>query len=133
MVKPFASRKKNFGQRDMPHTKWSARFLLVGFVLTFIDPEYCEAAKKNKDRKFPTLDQVLQPEQAKEDLAILRKTLEEGHPGLYLYTSKDEFDKKIEQTRKSFDRYICLREFYLEVAPLVEKVYCGHTYFDLPP
>jgi len=133
MVKPFASRKNNFGQSDMPHTKWSARFLLVGFVLTFIAQGYCDAAKKKKIRKDPTLDQVLQPEQSKEDLQVLRKALEEGHPGLYLYTPKDDFDKRFEQTLQSFDRPMSLREFYLEVAPLVEKVYCGHTYFDLPP
>ena len=33
---------------------------------------------------------------------------------------------------KTFDQPMSLRQFYLEVAPLVEKVYCGHTYFDLP-
>ena len=117
----------------MTHTQWLTRFLLVGFALAYIAPEYCDAAKKNKGRKDPTLDQILQSEQAQEDLGVLRKALEEGHPGLYLYTPKDDFDKRFEQASQSFDRPMTLREFYLEVAPLVEKVYCGHTYFDLPP
>ena len=133
MVKSFALEENNFRQSGMTHTKWPARFLLVGLTLACIAPEYCEAAKKNKERKDPTLDQVLQPEQAKDDLEALRKALEKGHPGLYLYTPKNDFDKKFEQTNQSFDRPMTLREFYLEVAPLVEKVYCGHTYFDLPP
>ena len=110
-----------------------ARILLVGFVLTCLTPESSQAAKKRKDRPAPSLDQVFQPDQLKEDVKVLRKALEEGHPGLYLYTPKEEFDQKFEQVDKTFDRPMTLREFYLEVAPLVEKVYCGHTYFDLPP
>jgi len=94
---------------------------------------HSEAQKKKRDRPAPTLDQTFQPEQMKEDLKVLRTALEEGHPGLHLYTHKDEFDKRFEQAKQSFDRPMTLREFYLEVAPLVEKVYCGHTYFDLPP
>ena len=133
MVKSFASEQNKVGQSGMTHTQWLTRFLLVGFALAYIAPEYCDAAKKNKGRKDPTLDQILQSEQAQEDLGVLRKALEEGHPGLYLYTPKDDFDKRFEQASQSFDRPMTLREFYLEVAPLVEKVYCGHTYFDLPP
>ena len=117
----------------MSYAKRVPRILLTALVLTCIAPERSNAAKKDKDRKVPTLDQVFQPEQMKEDLRVLRKALEEGHPGLYLYTPKDDFDKRFEQTNQSFDRPMTLREFYLEVAPLVEKVYCGHTYFDLPP
>ena len=107
--------------------------LLAAFALSWLAPEYSEAAKKGKDRKVPSLEQVLQPNQMKEDVEVLRKALEEGHPGLYLYTPKDDFEKRFEQTNQSFDRPMTLREFYLEVAPLVEKVFCGHTYFDLPP
>ena len=66
-----------------------------------------------------------------EDVKVLRQALEGGHPGLYLYTTKKEFDRRFEEMEKTFDRPMSLREFYLKVAPLVEKVYCGHTYFCL--
>lgn len=113
--------------------KRTTRILLAGFVLTCLAPEYSEAAKKGKNRKVPSLEQVLQPNQMKEDVGVLRKALEEGHPSLYLYTPEKEFAQRFEQIEESFDRPMTLREFYLEVAPLVEKVYCGHTYFDLSP
>ncbi|MFP6886698.1 MAG: hypothetical protein VB997_04020, partial [Opitutales bacterium] len=69
----------------------------------------------------------------KEDVKVLRQALEGGHPGLYLYTPKEEFDRQFDHVEQAFDQPMTLREFYLEVAPLVEKVYCGHTYFYLPP
>ncbi len=110
----------------------ASHILLAGFVLSLLAPAPSGAAKKGKDRQQPTLDQIFQPDQMKEDFKVLRKALEGGHPGLYLYTTKEDFDKRFEQANQSFDRPMTLREFYLEVAPLVEKVYCGHTYFDLP-
>ena len=69
--------------------------LLVGLALAVsLTLTNVEAAKKDKERIPPSLDQLFQPEQMKEDLKILRQALEEGHPGLYLYTTKDDFDKK---------------------------------------
>jgi hypothetical protein len=90
------------------------------------------AAKGKKALPVPSLQQTFAPGKLKEDVKVLRQALEGGHPGLYLYTPKEEFDLHFEQVEKAFDRPLTLREFYLEVAPLVEKVYCGHTYFDLP-
>ena len=90
------------------------------------------AAKRKKALPPPSLQQTFAPGKLKEDVNVLRQALERGHPGLYLYTPKEEFDRHFEQVEKAFDRPMNLREFYLEVAPLVEKVYCGHTYFDLP-
>ena len=89
-------------------------------------------AKRKKALPPPSLEQTFAPGKLKEDVKVLRQALEGGHPGLYLFTEKEDFDRHFEQVEKAFDRPMTLREFYLEVAPLVEKVYCGHTYFDLP-
>jgi len=90
------------------------------------------AAKNKKSLPPPSLQETFSPSQLKEDLKVLREALEEGHPGLYLYTPKEDFDRHFERADEALDRAMTLREFYLEVTPLVEKVYCGHTYFDLP-
>ena len=93
------------------------------------------SAHATKNRKAPppaSLQKTFDPAKLKEDFKVLRQVLEKGHPGLYLYTKKQEFDRHFEQVEKAFDRPMTLRDFYLKVAPLVEKVYCGHTYFDLP-
>jgi hypothetical protein len=110
-----------------------SRIFLATTALSILGAFPGEAAKERKNRKVPSLGDVFQPAQMKQDLAVLREALEKGHPGLYLFTAKADFDKKFEQANQAFDRPMTLREFYLEVAPLVEKVYCGHTYFDLPP
>ena len=111
----------------------TTRIILGGLVLSCFTAGTGEAAKSKKNRLTPALEQSFTPEKLKEDFNVLRQALEGGHPGLYLYTSKDEFDRRFDQADKAFDRPMTLREFYLEVAPLVEKVYCGHTYFDLSP
>lgn len=111
----------------------TTRIILGGLVLSCFTAGTGEAAKSKKNRLTPALEQSFTPEKLKEDFKVLRQALEGGHPGLYLYTSKDEFDRRFDQVNKAFDRPMTLREFYLEVAPLVEKVYCGHTYFDLSP
>ena len=102
-------------------------------ALSFLVAGSANAAKRKNALPPPSLQQTFAPEKLKEDVKVLRQALEAGHPGLYLYTSKKEFDLHFEQVKRAFDRPLTLREFYLKVAPLVEKVYCGHTYFDLSP
>ncbi len=101
-------------------------------ALSYLAAGSAHADKRKKALPPPSLQQTFAPEKLKEDVKVLKQALEEGHPGLYLYTKKEEFDRHFEQVEKAFDRPMTLREFYLKVAPLVEKVYCGHTYFDLP-
>ena len=54
------------------------------------------------------------------------------HPGLHLHTPKAELKQLFDDTAASFKEPATRLEFYLRVAPVVEKVKCGHTYFDLP-
>ncbi len=103
--------------------------LLAGFPASVLQA----AGKKKKKEKFtPTLSQVFQPAQLKEDLQVLQTVLETSHPGMYLYTSREEFAEEFAKAGESLNRQATLLEFYRTVAPLVEKVRCGHTYFDLP-
>ena len=111
----------------------TVRILLVGLALSYFTAGRVHAAKGKNDLPTPSLGKTFPTEQLKEDVKVLRQALEGGHPGLYLYTSKEEFDRHFDHVGQAFDRPMTLREFYLEVAPLVEKVYCGHTFFDLPP
>ena len=109
------------------------RLLLWVCALIFIAslPFSSEAAKRKKP--VPQLDEEITVSKMREDFAVLRDALEKAHPSLYLYTSKEKFDKLFAATTKSFDRPLTRKEFYLRVAPVVEMVKCGHTYFDFPP
>jgi hypothetical protein len=67
------------------------------------------------------------PEQLREDFLILRRALEEGHPGIYRYTTRTELDKRFEEAEKALDRPMTVYEFYRIVAPVVAAIKCGHT------
>jgi len=71
--------------------------------------------------------QRVPPEKLREDLRILRSALEEGHPGIYRYTSKAELVQRFDQAERALDRPMNVYEFYRVVAPAVAKLKCGHT------
>lgn len=66
-----------------------------------------------------------------EDLKFLKEQLEEFHPGLYRYTTKDSIDLIFAQVEKELSEGSVL-EFYTKVNWLLSKVKCGHTRGGLP-
>jgi hypothetical protein len=74
----------------------------------------------------PALERV-EAEKLREDFRILRGALEEGHSGIYRYSSKKEVDQRFDQAEKALDRPMNVYEFYRIVAPAVAVVKCGHT------
>ncbi len=109
------------------------RFLFTALTAFFLTGFYFSSEAAKRKRPVPKLDEVIAPEKLCEDFRIVREALEKAHPGLYLYTPKNKFDGLFEETAKSFTKPLTRREFYLRVAPVVEMVKCGHTYFDFPP
>ena len=101
--------------------------LFIGLVLCWVAGS-AFAAK----RPAPALDEKFTPVQLREDFRVLRSALEKLHPGLHLHTPKAELKQLFDDTVASFKEPATRLEFYLRVAPVVEKVKCGHTYFDLP-
>lgn len=71
-------------------------------------------------------------EQLLEDFRILRQALEEGHSGIYRYTSKAEMDRVFAGAEKALDRPMDVLELHRVVAPVVGAVKCGHTSLGLP-
>jgi peptidase S41-like protein len=69
----------------------------------------------------------LSPEQLKEDFQIARRALEEGHSGIYRYTSKAEMDRAFDQAARSLDSPMDALEFFRILAPTVARIKCGHT------
>ncbi len=58
--------------------------------------------------------------------------LEQGHPGIYRYTTKPEMDQLFHDTELSFSRGMDAVSFYRELVPIVAAVKCGHTGLSLP-
>ena len=70
--------------------------------------------------------------QLQQDFMILRKALEEGHAGLYRYTSKRDMDAAFDHALEAIDRDMTNAEFYAIVTTLLDAIKCGHTQFVLP-
>src|SRR5664279_4845351 len=77
---------------------------------------------------LPLPAQELAPARLREDLHVLRESLEEGHSGLYRYTPKAEMDHAFEQAESSLDHPMSWRQFYALVLPIVARIRCGHTH-----
>jgi hypothetical protein len=77
--------------------------------------------------------ELVAPEKLREDLRILRGALEEGHPGINRYTTKQALDRLFDQAETSLDHPMNVYEFYRIVAPVVAAIKCGHTGVRVSP
>ncbi|MGD2089812.1 MAG: S41 family peptidase [Candidatus Aminicenantes bacterium] len=69
-------------------------------------------------------------QQLQEDFQLFRDLLENNHPAIYLYESKENFDLMFDSAYASITREMTEVEFFRLLAPLVAKVNCGHTFID---
>ena len=77
------------------------------------------------DKKFPK-------EKLQEDYSLLRKILEEKHPSLYWYTSKDSMDRYFDEGYKNITDSMTELQFgWKVIAPLTHEIHCGHTSFGM--
>lgn len=65
-----------------------------------------------------------------QDFDLLRGTLEEWHPALYSYESREEVDALFELTRRSIREPMTALRFETLLAPLVARAHCVHTRID---
>jgi C-terminal processing protease CtpA/Prc len=67
------------------------------------------------------------PAQLREDLAVLRSSLEEGHGGFYRYSNEAEMDSVFDRAAQAIVAPMTELEFYRFLAPVVAAVNDGHT------
>lgn len=72
-------------------------------------------------------DKLLTQTQLKEDLLILRATLEEAHADLYRHVDSLSYHHYFESLVRSLDRPMKEREFYQFLLPAIQKIKDGHT------
>jgi hypothetical protein len=75
---------------------------------------------------------LIQAEQLKSDLALVRSALEEAHPGLYRYTSEAELGGEWDRTAKVIDHPMSALEFYQTIGPVLALIKDGHLGLGLP-
>ena len=77
------------------------------------------------DKKYPK-------EELQEDFTLLRNVLEKKHPSLYWYTSKDSMDNYFDEGFKHIQDSMTELQFGWKIlAPLTNKIRCGHTSFSM--
>ena len=73
-------------------------------------------------------DNKFERHQLDTDYSVLKNILESKHPSLYWYTSKDSMDYYFEYYKNKIQDSMTEQEFTWKVlAPLVNKIHCGHT------
>ncbi len=91
------------------------------YFLILVMATGCVAGKNyNPSKKFG-------PDELKEDFSIFRNMLEESHPGLYWYTSKDSMDYYFESAASKITDSMPEYKFRNILSYVVSKIRCGHT------
>jgi hypothetical protein len=76
----------------------------------------------------PLSKKILTPHDMQEDFSYLRKILEETHPGLYRYTSKNAMQAKLDSMQTLFTIEQSFYEFYRIISRLISDIRCAHTH-----
>jgi len=71
-------------------------------------------------------------DELKEDSNYLVEQLEQNHPQLYRYISKDKFYGLINFPMQSIDSELTVVEYFNLIAPIIESIKCSHTGIRLP-
>jgi hypothetical protein len=96
-----------------------------------INASFAHTQKLKEDVNEPSYLKVIPPEKLKEDLDFLFKSIEEVHPNMYAYISREEFAKHKDELYKKIDKPINQNEFYKLVAPVIALLRDGHTSVDV--
>jgi hypothetical protein len=77
---------------------------------------------------LPGSPAALSPEGLRADARLLRRALEELHPGLLRYQTKDEAEAAFRRLDAELDAARTLPAAYLAISRLLAGIRCGHTY-----
>jgi hypothetical protein len=82
----------------------------------------CSVTRDSFDpnRKYP-------PEQLRTDYQIFRHILEESHPGLYWYASKESLDQYFDRGYSAIQDSMTETQFRILLSYVIARIDCGHT------
>jgi len=93
--------------------------LFISITLLII----CEAVLGTNNKK----SSMLTPEAMKRDFDFILKNIDEIHPNMYAYISKEEFNTLKIETYEKLNKPLIDLEYYIALAPLVAEIRNGHT------
>lgn len=74
---------------------------------------------------------MISAQEAREDFDLLRRALEEAHPGLYRYSTKPEMDRAFDAARAKLNQPIRKIDFEAVVCQTLAAMRCGHTSMNI--
>ena len=83
----------------------------------------CGAVEKYNQQ----ISKLHSPEELHEDINNTYKLLQNRHPDLYWYISKDSLDRNFSDLKKSITEPISSQDFYIKLAPVIASIRQGHT------
>ena len=75
----------------------------------------------------PSYAKLIEPDKLKEDLDFILKNIDEIHPNMYAYISKEEFNTLKIEAYEKLNKPLNDLEYYKAIAPLVAEIRNGHT------
>lgn len=97
----------------------------LSFILFIV--AFFASCVSRKEYNYRVTSKKYSPELLKKDLSTIKYALEEAHPGVYWYISKDNLDAKFDSLSSALTQPLTLKEFYKKAQPLVTAIRCGHT------
>jgi Peptidase family S41 len=96
---------------------------IIFFLLVIV---VCCSSCKTSNAVFNP-DKKYDPEKLKEDYGIFRNILEESHPSLYWYTTKDSLDYYFDDGFSRLHDSMTEAQFRVILSYVITKIDCGHT------
>ncbi|MBK8847115.1 MAG: hypothetical protein IPO27_11415 [Bacteroidetes bacterium] len=80
----------------------------------------------SRGQKKDIIKEIYSVEELKQDFDVFRTSLEEGHPGLYLFKSKTQMDSIFEATSSSITHQMTNSELMIVLCKVVAQIGDGH-------
>src|SRR5580704_5145373 len=96
-------------------------------MLAFLSGHAATFVRADSTTANSVVTQTLSPASAQADYDLLRKSLEEAHPGLYRYSTKAQIDAMFDSERAKLNQPISRLAFREVVAQTLAAIKCGHT------
>jgi hypothetical protein len=78
--------------------------------------------------EFYDIDREFSSSELHQDFQILQSALEEAHPGIYRYTTKEEFDILFDSLKSRMNLTMTEIEFFRFLSPIIANINCVHSH-----
>jgi hypothetical protein len=102
-----------------------SRALLLASLVFACDPAF--ASTPTEQAAASPAVKMLTEQNAKQDVALMRKALEQIHPGLYRYASRQQIDAAFAKLDAAISGPISDLALHREIALMLATIHCDHT------